>query len=209
MMTFFLRLIAPLCVLWAPIIVRLAQATPYFPIHNKDKTVYMNRWWVIFPRRWQGEYGARVQEICTSDDDRAVHDHPWPFWSIILKNGYFEILHVFTDCEQAWAAANMLGLEWKWERQTGKYVVGRRLRPGQVNVNKPGTYHRLRLLEDFDGNPIPATTLFITGPRTGKSWGFLVNGQHIHWRDYAAMNGGAAEVAATDAKLKQTFGGKR
>lgn len=34
-----------------------------------------------------------LHEFLRSDSDRCLHDHPWPFVSIILREGYFEQMH--------------------------------------------------------------------------------------------------------------------
>ncbi len=36
--------------------------------------------------------GLRLHKIYKSDIDRELHNHPWPFISIILKGGYYEYL---------------------------------------------------------------------------------------------------------------------
>lgn len=76
-------------------IIRRAMRTPYFHLEG-----YMQRWWIKKPARHDEHqadpsiktgWGARVHRIMRSDDDRALHDHP--FWniSIILRGGYFEL----------------------------------------------------------------------------------------------------------------------
>ena len=49
---------------------------------------YLIRWWVIPRNRWFNIY---LHEIRRSDDDRALHDHPWLNCSILLHGGYFSI----------------------------------------------------------------------------------------------------------------------
>src|SRR5258706_648975 len=34
--------------------------------------------------------GIYLHRLCRSDEDRALHDHPWAFISIILTSGYVE-----------------------------------------------------------------------------------------------------------------------
>ena len=48
---------------------------------------YLRRWWII-PRN----PGANVylHEILHSDDDRALHDHPWANTTVVLSGGYIE-----------------------------------------------------------------------------------------------------------------------
>jgi hypothetical protein len=66
------------------LIIKFAKRTPYFHLEG-----YMNRWWLLKPRKWL-PISARVHEIIRSDDDRALHDHPWSYVSIILRGGYWE-----------------------------------------------------------------------------------------------------------------------
>lgn len=48
---------------------------------------YLRRWWVI-PRN-EG-CNVYLHEILKSDDDRALHDHPWDNTSHLLVGGYIE-----------------------------------------------------------------------------------------------------------------------
>lgn len=70
------------------LIISNAQKTPYFHLDG-----YMNRWWFIKSRKWYDKVfgGARVHQILRSDSDRHLHDHPWPYCTIILKGGYTEV----------------------------------------------------------------------------------------------------------------------
>lgn len=47
----------------------------------------MRRWWVIPRNRIFNIY---LHNIVRSDDDRALHDHPWWNLSILLKGQYLE-----------------------------------------------------------------------------------------------------------------------
>jgi hypothetical protein len=58
---------------------------PDFVIGND----YLRRWWVIPRNRFFNIY---LHNIRHSDDDRALHDHPWWNLTIILKGGYLEVL---------------------------------------------------------------------------------------------------------------------
>lgn len=49
---------------------------------------YLRRWWIIPRNRLQNVY---LHEILRSDDDRALHDHPWENCSIILSGSYVEV----------------------------------------------------------------------------------------------------------------------
>lgn len=48
---------------------------------------YLRRWWVV-PRNRQ--FNIYLHEILHSDDDRALHDHPWDNVSWVIDGGYIE-----------------------------------------------------------------------------------------------------------------------
>lgn len=48
---------------------------------------YMRRWWVI-PRN--KSCNVYLHEILHSDDDRAMHDHPWANTSLLISGSYIE-----------------------------------------------------------------------------------------------------------------------
>ena len=50
---------------------------------------YMRRWWVIPRNKWFNIY---LHNIMRSDDDRALHDHPWTNVSVLLRGSYLEHL---------------------------------------------------------------------------------------------------------------------
>lgn len=60
--------------------------------------LYMRRW--RFMPDWLP--GFRVHNILQSDDDRALHDHPFSFVTFILSGGYYEYL---SDGSKTWHGA--------------------------------------------------------------------------------------------------------
>lgn len=48
---------------------------------------YLRRWWVIPRNPIQNVY---LHEINKSDDDRALHDHPWQNTSLLVRGSYEE-----------------------------------------------------------------------------------------------------------------------
>lgn len=82
---------------------------PDFLIGPNKADPYMRRWWII-PRN--DAFNIYYHEILHDDDDRALHDHPWPSLSIMCKGRLREItpdseriIHrgdvVFRDAETA------------------------------------------------------------------------------------------------------------
>jgi hypothetical protein len=116
---------------------------------------YMLRWYVIPRNR---VFNVYLHLIMRSDDDRALHDHPWLNCSIVLNGGYVE--HTIEAG----------GIERRVERLEGS-VVFRRAKAA----------HRLEVTPGY-----PCMSLFITGPRI-RDWGFHCPfAGWVHWQDFTA-----------------------
>jgi hypothetical protein len=55
-------------------------------IVNCARDPYLTRWY-LFRREWLGVF---LHLFHRSDEDRALHDHPWSFLTIVLWRGYRE-----------------------------------------------------------------------------------------------------------------------
>jgi len=120
---------------------------------------YLCRWYVIPRNRFCNVYLHRFQG---SDDDRALHDHPWASVSILFGGELWEVT--------------------SHRHPTGFYLA-RRI-PRFLPQLRGATYaHRLELRGDQ-----PAWTLFITGPYL-RSWGFLCDRGWVHWRKFTDETG--------------------
>ena len=62
------------------------QALPDFVI-GEEENPYLRRWWIVPRNEGCNTY---LHEILRSDDDRALHDHPWDNTSMILIGRYVE-----------------------------------------------------------------------------------------------------------------------
>lgn len=71
--------------LWAQ--AQMASRPPDVTIGDDPERPYMKRWWII-PRNDQ--INVYLHQILRSDDDRALHDHPWDNTSWVLDGGYIE-----------------------------------------------------------------------------------------------------------------------
>lgn len=132
---------------------------PDLVIHSSGRD-YLWRWYVTEhidhadPER--GRLGQTYFHIQTGDDDdRGLHDHPWPSMSVILAGGYNE--EVFWG-SQGWGQATT-----KYQRQPGDFVF----RPANEA-------HRLTLPEGVKYT----MTQFSTGPIL-RDWGFYMPGGWI------------------------------
>jgi hypothetical protein len=151
-------------------IIRRAMRTPYVHLAG-----YMERYWFFrFGRLGGGQsgpyplFGSRVHHILRSDEGRDFHDHPWPYLTIILRGGYWEVTPDFFD-------GQVIGETRRWHG------------PGSVLLRGARSWHRLELPEGAT-----AWTLFCTGPKV-QHWGFLTAKGKIYWREYLGVPAGVGE----------------
>lgn len=111
---------------------------PDFLIGGKEDP-YMRRWWVI-PRN--KVFNIYLHHFLRSDDDRALHDHPWVNLSILLYGSYVE--HTIA---------------------AGGVESAVRYEEGAMKARLASAAHRVELTEG------PCWSLFITGPVV-REWGF-------------------------------------
>lgn len=67
---------------------------------HRDGVEYMRRWLL----GWDWSWGIRVHHILKSDHEVRLHDHPFWFWSFILRGGYYELTRIGAD----WCGAGTL-----------------------------------------------------------------------------------------------------
>lgn len=118
-----------------------------------EEDPYLRRWWLVPRNRFFNVY---LHQFMRSDDDRALHDHPWWNLSILLAGRYVE--HTISAG----------GINVRTERQAG-----------ELKFRAAGAAHRIELI---DG---PCWTIFITGPRL-REWGFHCPKGWVHWRDFTS-----------------------
>lgn len=124
---------------------RLVSGTPHMVIGGTEDP-YLLRWYVI-PRNPM--VNVYVHKFMRSDDDRALHDHPWWFVSLMLRGEYDEI----TDGGMKRRSAGSIAFrpaEWRHRVQLLAKLAG----PGRL------------ILEE-----VPCWTLIVTGRRV-RTWGF-------------------------------------
>lgn len=83
------------------------------PDATDPSQIYLKRWNVIVTP-W---FSIKVHNIRMPDADRALHDHPWAFGTLILKGGYLEELPIWTDQRQGeWRTHFAARNRWSWHR---------------------------------------------------------------------------------------------
>ena len=101
--------------------------------------------------------GFYLHKLCRSDYDRALHDHPWPFISIILHGSYIEVHDQTIDGNPVH--------EW---HGAGSILI------------RPAEWRHRFILNPDDG---PTWTLVIVGRRQRK-WGFFLPDGWCWWRKH-------------------------
>ena len=113
----------------------------------------VTRYYLFLKDRKRFPFNAFLHKFHKGDPG-DVHDHPWPYFTLILAGGYYE-----------------------WIR-SGNCEIRKWRGPGHFRFCSATSYHRIELAEG-----ITPWTLFMPGPQT-REWGFLVKGKWIHNGNY-------------------------
>jgi len=120
---------------------------------------YLERYYLFLKDRNKFPFNIFLHKFLKSDPDH-VHDHPWPYATLILKGGYYEYVPKF----------NEQGLK------VGEHCHWRG--PGHFRICKENSYHRIEIKPGVE-----CWTLFMPGPQR-REWGFLVNNKWIQHESY-------------------------
>jgi len=125
----------------------------------------MHRYYLLLKDRNKFPFNLTLHRIVKSDDP-ILHDHPWPYFTIILKGGYHEHTPLYDD------NGKIIGEISKWHG------------PGSVIYRKANEFHWLELDKKIGS----ATTLFFMGPQK-REWGFLIHKKKnkpewVQWKNY-------------------------
>jgi len=120
---------------------------------------YLERYYLFIKDRKNFPFNVFLHKFLKSDPD-DLHDHPWPYATLILKGGYYEWTPKFnSDGEKIGETKHWRG-------------------PGHFRFASSTSYHRIELKEG-----VTAWTLFMPGPHQ-REWGFLKNNIWIQWEQY-------------------------
>lgn len=160
---------------------------PHLIIGGLDRP-YMLRWHLIPKNRMFNVY---LHKFLRSDDDRALHDHPWLFnMSILLTGSYIEE-----------KPANRK--DWPKDMERAR-IKRRRFIPYFRWGKAP---HRVELMQEDvfiescafdrgfyeDKKEKPVWTIFITGPRV-REWGFYCPKGWRLWKEYVSNGPGTSDI---------------
>lgn len=124
-------------------------------LRRADGLVYLDRWGV----RWNGVGAVYLHKMSAPDPGMDLHDHPWPFVSVILRGGYTEIRNEIRS---------LLSFKHLWfSRDAGLAApTMREWKAGSVHMIQKDIAHTIIQL-----SKTPTWTLVFTG-RVDREWGF-------------------------------------
>lgn len=100
-------------------------------------------------------FGLYIHFIYREDFDQVPHDHPWRFWSFVIRGGYTESL---------------------WPDARVPHAVQNTIKRGRLRYFPLGAAHRITFVK-------PKTiTLVLVGPKC-RTWGFWDGQRFTDYRD--------------------------
>ena len=126
---------------------------------REDNEPYLERYYIFLKDRTWFPFNMFVHKFLKSDPD-DVHDHPWPYCTIILRGGYWEWTPVIGRNGLVYGEVQ----QWKGA--------------GQIRFGRSTDFHRIEL----EPGIVP-WTLFIPGPKL-REWGFLRKNRWIQHEQY-------------------------
>ena len=125
-----------------------------------DNEPYLERYYLFLKDRGEHfPFNVFLHRFLKSDID-DLHDHPWPYATLILKGGYYEWTPQFG------ADGKKIGEIAKW------------CGPGSFRWAPANSYHRIEL-----DPSVECWTLFMPGPKQ-RDWGFMVKNKWVQWEEY-------------------------
>jgi hypothetical protein len=115
----------------------------------------LRRWYLIAQNARPNIY---LHHFMRSDDDRAFHDHPWSFASLVLRGFYLELTE-----NSGWTMR----------------------RPGSITLRRAEHRHRIVLPRNPDETERPWWTLVVTGSRR-RQWAFWCGHRFVPWQAFGA-----------------------
>jgi hypothetical protein len=138
-------------------------------LDRQSNEPYLERYYVFLKDRTWFPFNIFVHKFLKSDPD-DVHDHPWPYTTLILRGGYWEWVPQFNT------EGKRIGEIAHWRK------------PGHFRTCSANSFHRIEL-----DPSVECWTLFMPGPQK-REWGFLVKNKWIQHEQY--LNNRAKEKLA-------------
>lgn len=139
-------------------------------LRDSGDQVFLDRWGADL-----GLFGLYLHRIAEPDPGLDLHDHPWPFASVILWGGYHEEV-----CD-AREAASISGIA----EIFGRILEDEKVPRGEIREWRRGSVHRMRLDEAHRITSVrPHTWTLVMRGRRVRSWGFYLPDGWVDYKDY-------------------------
>lgn len=134
-------------------------------LRRADGEIYLDRWGLqLVDADETALCGAFLHRMQAPDPGIDLHDHPWTFWSFVIKGGY---------------------LEFRQEsRRTGRFSM-----IPETSMRRRWSWRKMRLDECHRIFSLwrnrPVWTLVLHGPDR-RTWGFFLDGsgRWMQWQEY-------------------------
>lgn len=155
---------------------------------GREECPYLRRWVLNL-----GRLGSiRLHHWYASDDDRALHDHPWWFATLVLKGGYADVSEPRDSVSREFGVCPWClgsgdddanpGLRCAPCRGGGRFRVVDHLLAPTIRFRSAHHTHTVQV------DPGGCWTLMLTGPHE-RDWGFWVDGTWMRMRRYFRDHG--------------------
>lgn len=135
-------------------------------------------------------FNCKLHTFFRGDEDRELHDHPWPFWSLVIMGGYHEEIppdqfETGMNFKREAAApfhpeANAQGHQFVWRGI------------GELDFRPAKWRHRVVLPQKEGERPKLAVTLVFTKKKE-REWGFWTRQGWVPWFRFIKDREDAAE----------------
>ena len=133
-------------------------------------------------------FSIRLHNSVLPDQDRNLHDHPFNFRSIVIDGGYSEValLRDMTDAQVMAAYGTHALPDMTPDQDTVTFMAAKHyVHTGATYAAMAQRWHRIDQVYGATG----AWSIFIMGRRR-QTWGFLVKGEKVPWREYLRAHRG-------------------
>lgn len=128
-------------------------------LDRESSEPYLERYYLFLKERKHFPFNVFLHKFLKSDPD-DLHDHPWPYFTLILKGGYWEWVPQFNE------QGKKIGEIAKWRK------------PGHFRTCKATSFHRIEL-----DPAVECWTLFMPGPQQ-REWGFDTTSGWVQHEQY-------------------------
>lgn len=126
---------------------------------RQNNEPYLVRYYLFLKDRKRFPFNVFLHKFLKSDPD-DLHDHPWPYATLILKGGYWEWLPIYDENGRRMTEAPV------WRK------------PGHFRISGAKSLHRIEL-----DPSVECWTLFMPGPHQ-REWGFIHKNKWINHEQY-------------------------